>query len=97
MTDSTGYTVTDFFHAGDTTVEKVTSWLCAKGRETRITKSVRISPTEYYKEQWSDTTKIYDKLNDANLIASRTIINQIGYNIKAETTITYEYYFDKRR
>jgi len=97
MTDSTGYTITDFFNAGDTTVEKVTSWLCVKGKETRINKSVKISENETYKEQWSDTTRVYDKLNDFNLITTRTIINKIGDNIKAETTITYDYYFDKRR
>lgn len=97
MTDSTGYSITDFFKAGDTTIEKVTRWLCVTGKETRINKTVKILGNEIYKEQWSDTTKIYDKLNDLNLITSRRIINKIGTNIKAETTITYSYYFDKRR
>jgi len=97
ITDSTGYTITDFFKAADTTIEKVITWLCVRGRETRINKSLRISDKETYKEQRDTKTRIVDKLNDINLITSRTIINQTGDDIKVETNITYKYYFDKSR
>lgn len=97
ITDSTGYTITDFFEAADTTVEKVTTWLCAKGKETKINKSVQISDKETYKEQWDKMTRIVDELSELNLLTSRTITNQIGDNIKDQTNITYVYYFDKSR
>jgi len=97
MTDSTGYAITDFFKAADTTIEKIITWLCVREKETRINKSVRISDKETYKEQWDTKTRIFDKFNELNLITSTKIINQIGDDIKAETNITYNYYFDKSK
>lgn len=97
MTDSTGYAITDFFKAADTTIEKVITWLCVRGKETRINKSVRNSDKETYKEQWGTKTRILDELNELNLIKTRKIINQNGDNTKAETNITYNYYFDKSK
>src|SRR4030095_4706856 len=97
MTDSTGYTITDFFKEADTTIDKITTWLCVRGKETRINKSVRNSDKETYKEQWDTKTRILDELNELKLITTRIIINQNSDNTKAETNITFNYYFDKSK
>jgi hypothetical protein len=99
MTDSTGYTISEFYTARDTTFENITIWHCTMGKWVILNKSVNISRKEIYQEYWGDTIRIVDQLNELNLIATRKInrIPKLEYNAKSEVIVTYQYFFDRKR